>query len=75
MPGRPLWLLELADDQVRSSTHQVHYELPRTALTGQSEGDAKEVAVTKLLPKFPYSNTTLMGLSYVLLRHLLSQQN
>lgn len=75
VPGGPQWFRLLADDQVRSSTYQVHDELPSAALVGLSEQDAQDVAVTKLLPQFPERDPTLLGLLYMLHRHRWSQQH
>src|SRR5688500_15502161 len=62
VPGCPLWLLELADDQVRSSMHQIDEELPSTALVGRREQGAQDVALTELLPHVPERDPTVKGL-------------
>jgi len=66
VPGYPLRPLDLADEQVRSSMHQVDEQLPSTALVGRREQDAQDVALTELLPHVPERDPIVKGLCVVI---------
>src|SRR5262249_19329474 len=53
VPGHPLWVFELTEQKIGSSSHQLNDKFPRTALTGLREKDAKGFAISKLLHLLP----------------------